>query len=256
MRVWFDRLLVLLILLAAWQGGSLWLGNYWLSSPWAVATRFVASLFNGELAFHGGYTINEALAGCVIGGVPAVLLPFLLRRQPIVVAILDPFMVGGYGAPKLAFAPLFILWFGIGIESKIALVAAVVFFIVYFSTLSGVRALDTRLVQMAQVVGANERQVGRHIVFPGAVPAIFAGFRIAVPYAIGGAVIAELISSNRGLGYLVQTGAMNFDTTQVFVAIVAATIVVHAFIAVVDLGERLLLRWQPRGTALIVDHGT
>src|SRR4029078_11011669 len=156
------------------------------------------SLLGGELAFHGGYTINEALIGCVIGGVPAVLLPFLLRRQPIVVAILDPFMVGGYGAPKLAFAPLFILWFGIGIESKIALVAAVVFFIVYFSTLSGVRALDLKLVQMAQVVGASERQVGRHIVFPGAVPAIFAGFRIAVPYAIGGAVIAEVVSYNRG----------------------------------------------------------
>ena len=81
---------------------------------------------------------------------------------------------------------------------------------------------------MAQVVGASERQVARHIVFPGAVPAIFAGFRIAVPYAIGGAVIAELISSNRGLGYLVQTGAMNFDTTAVFAAILAATLIVHA----------------------------
>jgi NitT/TauT family transport system permease protein len=135
-------------------------------------------------------------------------------------------------------------------------VAAVVFFIVYFSTLSGVRALEPKLVQMAQIMGASERQVGRHIVFPGAVPAIFAGFRIAVPYAIGGAVIAELISSNRGLGYLVQTGAMNFDTTQVFVAILAATIIVHAFIAIIDTGERFLLRWRPRGAALMVDHGT
>jgi NitT/TauT family transport system permease protein len=255
-RVWLDRLIVLVILLAAWQAGSLWLGNYWLSSPWAVVTRFVASLLNGEMLFHASYTINEAVIGCIVGGVPAVLLPFLLRRHPIAVAILDPFMVGGYGAPKLAFAPLFILWFGIGIESKIALVAAVVFFIVYFSTLSGVRALEPKLVQMAQLVGANERQVGRHIVFPGAVPAIFAGFRIAVPYAIGGAVIAELISSNRGLGYLVQTGAMNFYTTQGLVAIVAATLIVHVFIAVVDLGERLLLRWRPRGASLIVDHGT
>ena len=97
----------------------------------------------------------------------------------MMVAILDPFMVGGYGAPKLALAPLFILWFGIGIESKIALVASVVFFIVYFSTLAGVRALDAKLVQMAQVMGASERQVARHIVLPGAVPNIFAGFRIA-----------------------------------------------------------------------------
>jgi NitT/TauT family transport system permease protein len=255
-RTFFDRLVVLIVLLALWQAGSMMLGTYWLSGPWLVGSRFVASLADGELFFHGGYTIEEALIGCVIGGVPAVLLPFALRRQPMIVAILDPFMVGGYGAPKLAFAPLFILWFGIGIESKIALVAAVVFFIVYFSTLSGVRALDARLVQMAQVIGANERQVGRHIVFPGAVPNIFAGFRIAVPYAIGAAVIAELISSNRGLGYLVQTGAMNFDTTQVFVAIVASAILVHVFIAAVDLCESFLLRWRPRGGALVIDHGT
>lgn len=255
-RVWFDRSIVLLILLALWQAGSMALGTYWLSGPWLTLSRFVSSLLDGELIFHGSYTIQEALVGSVIGGVPAVLVPFALRKHPILVAILDPFMVGGYGAPKLAFAPLFILWFGIGIESKIALVAAVVFFIVYFATLSGVRGLDTRLVQMAQVVGANERQVGRHIVFPSAVPAIFAGFRIAVPYAIGAAVIAELISSNRGLGYLVQTGAMNFDTTQVFVAILASAVLVHVFIAIVDLGERFLLRWRPRGTSLAVDHGT
>jgi ABC-type nitrate/sulfonate/bicarbonate transport system permease component len=255
-RVWFDRLIVLIILLALWQAGSMVLGTYWLSGPWLTASRFVALLLDGELVFHASYTIKEAVVGCVLGGIPAVLLPFWLRRHPVIVAILDPFMVGGYGAPKLAFAPLFILWFGIGIESKIALVAAVVFFIVYFSTLSGVRALDAKLVQMAQVVGANERQVSRHIVFPGAVPNIFAGFRIAVPYAIGAAVIAELISSNRGLGYLVQTGAMNFDTTQVFVAILAATIIVHVFIAIIDLSERFLLRWRPHGTALAVDHGT
>ena len=100
-RVWFDRLIVLLILIAAWQAGSMALGTYWLSSPWGVASGFVASLLNGEMIFHAGYTINEALIGCV----PAVLLPFMLRRQPILVAILDPFMVGGYGAPKQSLPP-------------------------------------------------------------------------------------------------------------------------------------------------------
>jgi NitT/TauT family transport system permease protein len=154
-------------------------------------------------------------------------------------------MIGGYGAPKLAFAPLFILWFGIGTESKVALVASVIFFIVYFATLSGVRALDAKLVQMAQIIGASERQVARHIVLPGAVPEIFAGFRIAVPYSVGAAVIAELISSNRGLGYLVQTGAMNFDTTSVFVAIVAATLLVHAANWLMNALEALLMRWRP-----------
>jgi NitT/TauT family transport system permease protein len=240
-----DRLLVGVIILAAWQVGSVIVGNYWLSSPWATLSRFAAQLLNGELIFHASYTLGEAVAGTLIGGVPAVLLPFLLRRHPIIVAILDPFMIGGYGAPKLAFAPLFILWFGIGIESKIALVASLVFFIVYFATLNGVRALDTKLVQMAQIIGAAERQVSRHIVLPGAVPSIFAGFRIAVPYSVGAAVIAELISSNRGLGYLVQTGAMNFDTTSVFAAIVAATLLVLGANWVMNSLERLLLRWRP-----------
>ncbi len=245
-----DRLVVLVVILAAWQAGSMILGIYWVSTPWATASRFVTTLFSGELIRQSGYTIEEAFAGAVIGGVPAVILPFILRRSPILVSILDPFMVGGYGSPKLALAPLFILWFGIGTESKIALVASVLFFIVYFSTLAGVRSLDAKLVQMAQIMGASEQQLARKIVFPGAVPNIFAGFRIGLPYAIGAAVIAELISSNRGLGYLVQVGAMNFDTTQCFVAILAATLIVHAVNFLVDSSERMLLRWRPVADAL------
>jgi NitT/TauT family transport system permease protein len=98
---------------------------------------------------------------------------------------------------------------------------------------------------MAQVMGANERDVARHIVFPGAVPYIFTGFRIAMPYSIGGAVIAELISANRGLGYLVQLGAMNFDTSGVFVALVAVTCIVFLGNWTVNAVERRLLRWRP-----------
>jgi len=249
-RTHLDRAIVLVVLLALWQVAGMTLGVYWVSTPWATISRFFVTLWNGELIRQSGYTIEEAALGAVIGGVPAVVLPFVLRRSPIMVAILDPFMVGGYGAPKLALAPLFILWFGIGTESKIALVASVLFFIVYFSTLSGVRSLDSKLVQMAQLMGASEQQVARKIVFPGAVPHIFAGFRIGLPYAIGAAVIAELISSNRGLGYLVQVGAMNFDTTQCFVAILAATLIVHAVGWGVDGIEALLLRWRPPAEAM------
>jgi NitT/TauT family transport system permease protein len=250
-----DRLVVLAVILAAWQFGSAIVGTYWLSSPLGTAARFVAQIASGELLWHTGYTLGEAVVGTLVGGVPAVLLPFWLRRHPIIVAILDPFMIGGYGAPKLALAPLFILWFGIGTESKIALVASVVFFIVYFGTLSGVRALDPKLVQMAQIAGASERQVARHIVLPGAVPNIFAGFRIAVPYAIGAAVIAELVSANRGLGYLVQSGAMNFDTTSVFAAILMATLLVQSANWLMNTLEALLLRWRPPIEA-VVEAGT
>src|SRR5262249_50251056 len=187
----------------------------------------------------------EAAAGTLIGGVPAVLLPFLLRRHPIMVAILDPFMIGGYGAPQPAFAPPFLLSFGLGMGSKVRPVAGRILFIVFFSTPAGVRALDPKLVLMAQIAGAIERDIARSIVMPAAVPNIFAGFRIAVPYAIGAAVIAELISSNRGLGYLVQTGAMNFDTTSVFAVIAAATLLVQAADTLMIMLEALLMRWRP-----------
>jgi NitT/TauT family transport system permease protein len=245
LRTYGDQLIVLVVLFATWQALSMVYGTYWIGSPWGVVRRFFEGVLSGELLRHSSYTVIEAAAGFVIGAIPAVALPFLLRRLPIVTAILDPFMVGGYGAPKLALAPLFILWFGIGIESKIALVAITVFFIVYFAALAGIRALDAKLVQMAQVVGANERDVARHIVFPGAVPYIFTGFRIAMPYSIGGAVIAELISANRGLGYLVQLSAMNFDTTGVFVALVAVTLIVFLGNWSVNIVERRLLRWRP-----------
>jgi NitT/TauT family transport system permease protein len=284
LRTRLDRLAVFAALIAIWVGLSALLGTYWVGSPWGVAARIGHGIWGdlwqaltfalgpawsdstlgvmtkpgnlglqeqlqGRILLHASYTLYEAVAGFLLGAIPAAALPFLLRRLPIVTAIMDPFMVGGYGAPKLALAPLFILWFGIGIESKIALVAITVFFIVYFSALAGVRALDARLVQMAQVMGASERAVARHIVFPGAVPYIFTGFRIAMPYSIGGAVIAELISANRGLGYLIQLGAMNFDTTGVFVALVATTCIVFLGNWSVDTVERWLLRWRPPADA-------
>jgi NitT/TauT family transport system permease protein len=245
LRARADQALVLVALLAIWQALSFAFTPYWVGSPWGVATRLYAGVLSGEILRHASYTLLEAIAGFLLGAIPAAALPFALRRLPMVTAILDPFMVGGYGAPKLALAPLFILWFGIGIESKIALVAITVFFIIYFSALAGVRTLDARLVQMAQVMGANERDVARHIVFPGAVPYIFTGLRIAMPYSIGGAVIAELISANRGLGYLIQLSAMNFDTTGVFVALVATTCIVFLGNGSVNAVERRLLRWRP-----------
>jgi len=252
-----DQIAVLVVLFAIWAALSWRLGVYWVSSPWAAGARFVDGVLDGTLIQHGFYTLAEAVVGFILGAAPATLLPFLIRRRPMLVAIIDPFMVGGYGAPKLALAPLFILWFGIGMESKIVLVAVTVFFIVYFSTLAGVAALNPKLVRMAQVMGANERAVLRHIVFPGAVPYIFTGFRVALPYSIGAAVIAELLSANRGLGFLIQRSAMGYDTTGIFVALVATVCIVFVCNRCLGAAEAYLLRWRPPAdTSLPVSAAT
>jgi NitT/TauT family transport system permease protein len=231
--------------LVAWQLGALAFGAHWISPPLATARRFAELALSGDLGRHALFTLAAAVGGFLAGGVPGVALPFALRRMPRLAAILDPYLVAGYGMPKLALAPLFILWFGIGLASKVALVASIVFFLVLFSTAAGVRSTDVRLVAMARVAGASEPAVARHVVWPGAVPYVFAGFKISLSYAIGAAVVGELISSNRGLGYLIQAASQDFDTTTVFAGLLALTGLVVAVNALVEVAERRLLRWRP-----------
>ena len=243
-RVWLDRLVVLLVLLALWQVGSMVLGNYWLSTPWSTVTRFFAALFNGELVFHGGYTISEALAGCVIGGVPAVLLPFLLRRQPVIVAILDPFMVGGYGAPKLAFAPLFILWFGIGELPKVLLVALGVSFPLYLNTFSAIRQVDPKLFETAEVLGFSFWQRFHRIIVPSAAPQVLVGARQSLAIAWLTLIVAEQINADKGIGFLIMN-ARDF----LRIDIIIFGLIVYALLgigtdAIVRAFERRALRYR------------
>jgi ABC-type nitrate/sulfonate/bicarbonate transport system permease component len=244
-RTVLDRLIVFVLVIAGWQLCSVYFGTIWFSSPWRVLVRFVEEVRNGDLFFEASYTLKAALYGALIGGIPAALLPFVLRRRPVARAILDPYMVGGYGVPKLALAPLFILWFGVDLEPKVALVASIVSFLVFFSTSAGVNAVNAQYVNVARVFGASERDIARHIVWPGAIPYAFAGFRIAAPYAIGAAVVGELISSNRGLGFMIQSGATDFDTTLMFVSLVTLTALVVLINLLVGRCERWLLRWRP-----------
>ncbi len=245
LRTFFDRLIVLLLVIVGWELCSLYFGTIWFSSPWRVLRRLIEEIQNGDLFYQGAYTLKAALYGSLLGGVPGLLLPFALRRHPLTNAILDPYFIGGYGVPKLALAPLFILWFGIDLAPKVALVASIVSFLVFFSTAAGVSAVNSQYVNAARVFGASERDIARHIVWPGAIPYAFAGFRIAAPYAIGAAVVGELISSNRGLGFLIVSGATDFDTTLVFVSLVTLTILVVIINLLVGRCERWLLRWRP-----------
>jgi NitT/TauT family transport system permease protein len=249
-----DRLVLLLAILALWQVASHWSGPQWIPPPALVAKRFWLGLASGDLWFHSRYTLAAALLGFLLGGVPGAVLPFALRRLPVVQAILDPYLVAGYGAPKVALTPLFVIWFGIGLESKVALVTAVVFFMVFFMTAAGLRATDQKLIAMARVYGADERLIAREIVWPAAVPFIFTSFRVAAPYAIGTAVVGELISSNRGLGYFIQSAATNFDPAGIFVGVVALAALVIGLNAVFSWTEGRLLAWRPASGASDPTH--
>lgn len=244
-----DRILVAIVLLALWQLTSLWIGFYWVSSPLQVAQRLVAWIGDGKLFTESGYTLGSALIGFTLGAVPGATIPFLLRRRPVIAAILDPYLVAGYATPKLALTPLLIVWFGIGIWSKVALVASISFFLIFFNTQAGVRGISPQLIRMAEILGASETKVAHLVVWPAALPYILAGVRVSLPFSISGTAIAEMLSANHGLGYLIQASALSFDPTGSFTAIITLTAILTVVNILVNGAERRMFNWRPAAAA-------
>ncbi|MCR5857976.1 ABC transporter permease [Mesorhizobium sp. J428] len=245
--------MVVALLLASWQIGSVYTGPQWISSPLLVSEQLLLWFGSGEILYHLGYTLLAAVLGFLIGAIPGAILPFAIRRLPFVAAVLEPFMLAGYAIPKLALIPILVIWFGIGIWSKVALVASVSFFLVYFNTMAGVRSISPHLVRVAEIMGASDRQVSRLIVFPATLAFVFNGIRVSLPLSIGGAAIAEMFTSNAGLGYLIQLSATNFDPTGSFAALAVLAALVAGANIVVDVLEGRLQAWKPKNDDLL--HG-
>lgn len=243
-RDWLDRIAFAIFLVMAWEVTSRFWGPYWISSPTLVAVRFWEMCRSGDLWFHGRYTLSEAIGGFVLGAFPGCVVAMVLRRHPFTRSAFLGVAAIGYAVPKTALVPLFILWLGVGPEAKVALVASAIIFIVFYSTLNGVNAVSEKLLLSASVFGATEWQLLRYIVWPSVVPYVFGGLRVAIPYAIAGAIVGEIISSNRGIGYLAQYGAMDFDTTLIFVSLFTVMMIVLTLNAALDFAQRRFLQWQ------------
>ena len=219
---------------------------FFVSRPSAIAASLWAMLTREALLYHLQFTIVEATVGYLIGAVAGLILGFLLARLEALYRIIEPFVVAFYGIPRIALAPLFILWFGIGIASKIAVAAIMVFFIVFINTVVGVRASPPQLVQVARVMGASEWDLVRKVIFPAATPFIIAALQITVPQAMIGAIVGEFISSNRGVGHLISRAAGWLDTPGLFAGIVTLLVVVMVMNFGIGLLGGYLMRWNPK----------
>lgn len=243
--IMLARLGLLVSLLAIWQVGSTWSGSeFYISTPSALAVSFWGMLRSGELLFHASITTLEALSGFLIGGSAGVLVGLVLGRSRILADILDPFLTAIYSLPKVALAPLFVLWLGIGIEMKIVLAAVTVFFLVFLNTYTGVRSVSREQLTVIRLMGASERQLVTKLVLPSTITWVFAGLRLSVPYALIGAIVGEIIASNRGLGYLISNAASKFDTPGVFAALIAIVVLTMLLNLAVKLLERFLMPWK------------
>lgn len=244
-RVWLLRVLIVGGFLIAWQLGSgLLIPEFFVSKPSIIISKFWLWTVNGSLFFHAGITVVEALAGFLLGGLAGLSIGMLLGRNELLGQVFDPIIVVFYSIPKVALAPLFVIWLGIGIEMKIVLTGTIVFFLVFLSTYTGVRNVSRELVAIMKLMGATEKQVVFKLVLPSAVTWVFAGLRLSVPYALIGAVVGELIAANRGLGYLLSNAAGQFDTAGVFAALIGLIILAILLNMAVRAFENLVLPWQ------------
>jgi sulfonate transport system permease protein len=245
-RIIAARIVLFAVVIALWQAGSNLnlIDATVVPSPLAIWAHLVKITLDGTLAFHAWITIQETVAGFLIGAVGGIVLGFAIGRYPALAEILDPFILAIYSVPKVALAPLFVVWFGIGIYMKIVLAAITVLFIVFFNTLAGVRNVDRDLVDAVWLMGAKPRDVLLKVLVPSAMSWALTGVRIAIPYALIGAIIGELIASNRGIGYLISSAASGYDTAGVFAALIVLTVLAMLLNAVVDEIDRRLSKWK------------
>lgn len=245
LRVNFLRLLLLVIFLGFWEyaSGPL-IALFFVSSPSKILARLWGWISGGQLFFHMGITAAEAALGFFFGSLSGIAVGVLLGRREFLAKLLDPFILTIYSLPKVALAPLFILWIGIGMDMKVIFAATIVFFLVFLNTYTGVRNVSKELVSILKLMGAGERQVLQKVVLPSAITWVFAGLRISVPYALIGAIVGELMASNKGLGALLVRAQGEFDTAGVFAALVAIMALAIVSNSLVKLAERKLMPWK------------
>lgn len=220
-RLALVRLCIVAAVLAMWEYAPVSRQiKFWLSSPSQILSTLWGWIADGSLWAHLGATLSVMVTGYIVGCAVGIGLGLLFGFMPRLYRVLVPFVAAFYALPKIALAPLFIILFGIGMSSKVALVAITVFFLLLNSTIDGIRDVDRDLVESLRLMGATRMEVLRKVLLPSALPWIFTGARISVRYAFTATLLAELIAANRGLGFLIEYNSGNFNSTGSYAAIV------------------------------------
>jgi NitT/TauT family transport system permease protein len=239
---------VLVVFLAAWQWGPGLLGipTFIVPPLSTVANEFVRMLSRNALMFHTGVTAAEVIAGFILGSLLGAFFGYMLSMSPTAEFALSPYILALQIAPKVAFAPLFIMWMGFTVYPKILVAILIVFFPVMVNVLTAIRTVDPDLINLARAFKATRAQIFWKIEFPASLPPLFAGLRIGSTLAVVGVVVGELVGGNMGLGYLLAFGEGQANTPMVFVTILMLTLVGGVAYLGVILIETRVLHYLPK----------
>ncbi|GAA5088855.1 ABC transporter permease [Paenalcaligenes hermetiae] len=246
LRVW--QILLLLVLLFIWYVLSRDTGfAFFFGQPIEVAKVIWQWFFvDGDIYPHLGVTLSETLLAFVIGTVSGLAFGLWLGLSPSASALLDPYITAANSMPRVILAPIFGMWFGLGIWSKVALAVTLVFFIVFFNVYQGVREVSKTLLDNARMLGANHKQLLRYVYIPSAMSWVFSSLHTSVGLAFVGAVVGEYLGSASGVGYLILQAEGTLDVNTVYAGIIVLTAAALVLDAMVSLVEKKLLSWRPQ----------
>ncbi len=219
--------------------------QFFFSTPVDVFWRTVKVFVEGTIWRHLGITLLETILAFLVGAGAGIVVGFWFARKPLVAAVFDPYVKMINALPRVVLAPIFALWFGLGIWSKVALGFTLVFFVVFFNVYQGVKEVNPVILANARMLGMNERQLLRHVYWPAALSWVFSSLHTSVGFALVGAVVGEYLGASAGLGYLIQQAEGVFDVAGVFSGMLILAIFVVIIDGLVSLIEKRLLKWRP-----------
>jgi NitT/TauT family transport system permease protein len=241
-----GQILVLLAILAVWQAivELGWIREIFVSKPTAILASLARNILEGAILTDLGVTVYETTIGFALSAALGIAVGVALYQAPKANLILRPFLTGLNNLPRLALAPLFVLWFGLDSPSKVALVFSVVFFIIVFNTYAGLQTASRDHLLLARTLGANRRVLFTKFILPSAVPTIFAGLQLGLTYSFLTAVVGEMLSGAQGLGARLQVTLNTYRTADFFASLVMLAVIATALSGAMRLIESHLLRWR------------
>ncbi len=231
--------------LLLWQIASgRWIEPFLISSPSRIFTSLIAGFQSGDLLQHTWVTFTEIAIGFPLGAISGIALGYWFGRSRVLAEVFEPIIIALNGIPRTALAPLFIVWLGIGIWSKVGVVFLLTFFLNFFNTYTGMRQMDQEYVDLARLMRVRGLKLTFRVILPAISPYVFTGLRTSIPFSVIGAIVGEFIAATEGVGFFIRLSAGIFRTADVFVGIIVLMFMVIIMDQIAGMVERRVLRWQ------------
>lgn len=247
-QLWLWRIFLVIAFVVCWElaSGRI-LSELMVSRPTEVADRLWGWISDGTLTEHILVTAQATGLGFALGAGSGILIGYITATFRRFGDVVEPAMTALYTMPRLALAPLFILWFGLGMQFRVIFASVIVFFLVYFNTHFGVKDVKSELIATVRLMGASRREVATKVVIPSALVWVAAGFKLSVPYALIGVVVGEMLASDQGLGYLLQRSANQFNASGTFATIITLLVIALLLDFILSRLTGRFLGWRSKG---------